>query len=90
MTARVLSTDGHVEGRSVSVHTYRAYGCRCEACRETNRLRVSAYRRTYGPSRSERAQSKAQGAAATWVRREHPEVWRRLLNEAYASLGEER
>lgn len=69
--------------------TYTVLRCRCDLCRKANA--DAARKRRAEPSSqangSMRARSRAENAAATWVRHNHPEVWASLLEEAHAALG---
>lgn len=49
---------------------------------------MRAYRAKHGgKTAADRAQQKARGLAVAWVRAEHPEIWRALLDQAYDELG---
>lgn len=71
--------------------TYTYHGCRCDDCRRANADAARRRRATSSRSRDTmRARSIAENRAATWIRANHPDVWERLLNEAYAEIGLER
>jgi hypothetical protein len=73
----------HLEGRPVSTWSYSHHGCRCLECTALATRQVKLSRRRTGRAPSQRAQSKATNAAVMWVKANHPDVWKRLYDEAY-------
>ena len=68
--------------------TYTNYGCRCELCVAAASKYHQRFRKEHRDS--DRASSKANNLAAKWVRREHPEVWDELMDQAYKDIGARR
>lgn len=81
--SRQVSTKGHLPGRTVSDYTYKKYGCRCDGCRALATQAQRVIRARNGNSPAQRAQHRANNAAVRWVRDHHPDVWKRLYDEAY-------
>lgn len=79
----------HLTPRPVSVTVYQRYGCRCQSCKDVNAAYQRDQRRK-GHAPSGRVRSATDTAAATWVRRNLPEVYAQLLDEQYARLGVQR
>jgi hypothetical protein len=77
----------HLDNRPVSASTYRKHGCRCEECRAAANAHQREMRRRGRTALHLKADRKAATWAATWVRREHPEVWQKLRAEAQAEVG---
>lgn len=79
-----LPPPGHVPGRAVSVATYRRYNCRCAGCVAARLDYVRDYKaRTRGDVRRRgRIIARAQRLGATWLRRNHPDQWARLVAAA--------
>lgn len=78
----------HREGLEVSATTY-GKGCRCDGCTEAQR-RYQQRMRSVNHSRSAltvKARARAVSRTVTWVREHHPDVWRRLLDEARSEFG---
>lgn len=68
--------------------TYACYTnskCRCEECRKAARSYMQKYRKTEnGRSKTRRythLQAKRNNAAASWVRKTHPEMWKEICEE---------
>ena len=70
-----MSVDDH--GRC---STYTRHGCRCDECREAMSIYMREYRRA--KPAYDRAYHRAINRAVSWVRSEHPDVWRRFLEQA--------
>ena len=68
--------------------TYGAYNhhrCRCPPCTEAGRKHMADYRASLGGrTRADIAQDRARVAAVKWVRDNHPDVWKDLLDRANA------
>lgn len=81
---------GHRPGRAVSYATYVRYGCRCEGCRAENAAYVRGYRERNAErvARASRILKRAERMGATWLRRNEPHVWRRLLAESERAQAE--
>ena len=75
---------GHAPGRMVSYATYIRYGCRCAGCRAANAAYVRGYRKQNAErvARASRITKRAERSGATWLRRNRPDVWARLLDAA--------
>ena len=79
---------GHVIGWPVGITAYRKAGCRCEGC--TTAVRDEQRRVRANPEhQSPRIYHKAGAKAQKWVRHNHPDEWRRMLDEARAEVEAE-
>lgn len=81
--------DVHLADKPVSASTYKRYGCRCDACTAA----ATAYMRQMRSARGGallKVQQRRQTLAVAWLRREHPDVWAELHQQAYDELGIER
>ena len=74
--------------RKISASTYAA-GCRCDGCRTANTDYIRERRRA-GLDPGSVAINRATSRAAKWVRDNHPDVWRQLVDDQYARLGVDR
>lgn len=75
--------------------TFNGYAnlkCRCVECRAANTVYIQRYRLTNGPRAiySVKASGRAERRAAKWVRENHPDVWRSLLDDAWIELTGEK
>lgn len=68
--------------------TYACYTnskCRCELCREAAREYMRKYRKTEnGRSKTRRythLQAKRNNSAASWVRKNYPDIWKNICEE---------
>jgi hypothetical protein len=59
---------------------YDHYKCRCPGCQDA----LTEY---LGKWREQNGRRRASSKAVVWVRTNHPEVWKELLNEAYERSG---
>ena len=68
--------------------TYACYTngkCRCEECRKAARGYMKKYRKTENgrlkTRRYTHLQTKRNNAAASWVRKVHPDIWKTICDE---------
>lgn len=76
MTPVALLPDDRRHG---TITGYTNYRCRCSLCRE-------AWRSYAATSPSHRVHNRARSIAATWVRRNRPEIWALSVDQARSEI----
>ncbi len=89
MTDTITERPAHLAGHPVSAGTYQRHGCRCTDCTAQASAAVKRSKKKPG-SRSAlhgKARARARDKAVAWLRDQHPEIWRYLLDEAQREVG---
>jgi len=76
----------HLAGQPVSAATYQ-HGCRCNGCRACHAEAMVGFRQQGRTKLQIKVASRKRDLAAQWVRKNRPDVWAQLADEAYAYVG---